>query len=55
MLLPLITAGPPEVMTWLILFVTESVMELMTGPVCASPLQITFTALSWSRSSCPGV
>ena len=44
MLLPLITAGPPEVMTWLILFVTESVMELMTGPVCASPLQITFTA-----------
>ena len=38
MLLPLITAGPPEVMTWLILFVTESVMELMTGPVCASPV-----------------
>ena len=25
-------------MTWLILFVTESVMELMTGPVCASPV-----------------
>ena len=41
-LLQLITAGPAEVMISLTLPVVLSVMELMTGPVLAVPLQTTW-------------
>ena len=50
-LLQLITAGPAEVMISLTLPVVLSVMELMTGPVLAVPLQTTLVFFSWLRRS----
>ena len=50
-LLQQITTGPAEVMISLTLPVVLSVMELMTGPVWAVPLQTTLVFFSWLRRS----